>query len=663
MKKDKEYKSFLEDSYDYTVERPSDESSKKKKSSVISRQTKLIIVLAAFLAVVIPVYIFVLIPKLSPDSTPSGGSNLEPHNGEVLLSGGSIGMMPMLSENKINRVDIKNKVPVKNDGQIVDKYEEWAIFFDSESKVWGIENYTKISYDSSALITILGYFTQMKVQDRIEFNSVDEITMSAYGFDEASMPTSYTITTTDNKKYTVTMGNQIPTATGYYAYYTDSEGKIRPTVYIISNYYASLINGSVYSLMAPTVTQLLDQRNYVPKEFSIYKGLDQYFLIKKLEGDILNETAKVSHLYTEINGVTHEYDASADYSNLLYKVLQPGISGTTVVYAKPDNLEDIPDDILLKYGIDKKNPYRQLLFTANTMFASNESHMADQWVMFSEKTTNISDESIYYAWNLTYHIIVEVKASAVEFIDYELSYYYESYIFLSPFYSVDYITVDSTKLPEEYIESGMIALKDTFKLTVDTEEKALENVIIESLGTPPIAPTKKITGQKNFANYYKVLLSISTQVEVPEDIISKIDLTKPHITITVKTLSGKTHVMNFYLYNSRHAYYTLDGLGVSYVRYSDIIRLLNATDNLIKGKVVTTEYSKDDPNVDTPETEIPTGITQTEIILIVVLVAVVVVGGAVAAWVLIAKGNPKKSKKTDKANTQKDTPKNNKKKK
>ncbi|MBE6542958.1 MAG: DUF4340 domain-containing protein [Ruminococcaceae bacterium] len=642
MKKDNEYKSFLDEGYDYSVEKPSEKTGNKKKSSVISRQTKLIIVLAAFLAVVIPIYIFVLIPKLSTEDPQTNSNTLEPHNGEVLLQGGSIGMMPMLSENDIDRVDIKNKVPVKEDGSVVDKYEEWAMFFDSKSKLWGIENYTGISYDTSSLITILGYFTQMKVQDRIEFNSVDEITMSAYGFDEASMPTKYTVTTRDGKKYTVTMGNQIPTATGYYAYYTDAEGKMRPTVYIISNYYASLINGSVYSLMAPTITQLLDQRDYVPKKFAIYKGLEPYFEIKKLEGDALNETAKTSHLYTKINGVIHEYDASADYSNLLYEVLQKGITGSKVVYAKPDSLEDMPEDILLKYGIDKKNPYRQLLFEAKTMFASNESHMAEQWVMFSEKTTNVSDNEIYYAWNVAYNIIVEVRAEAVEFIEHNLSFYYESYIFLTPFYSVDSITIDSTKLPAEYVSSGLSALKETFKLKVDTVNKLLDDVIVESLGTSPISPTKKITGLKNFSNYYKVLLSISTQVEVPEDIISKIDLTKPHITITVKTLGGNTRVLNFYLYNSRHAYYTLDGLGVSYVRYTDLVRLLNATENLIEGKVVTTEYSTDDPNVDVPQTEPkPNGISSTEIILIVVLVAVILVGGAIAAFVLI------KSKKND----------------
>ncbi len=650
MKKEKEYKSFLDEESDYTVEVSSSEGEKKKKNTVISRQTKLIIALAAFLVVMIPVYAFVLVPMLSENGSSVQGEIPEPHHGEVLISGNSIGMMPMLSEDKIKEVNIKNKVTVKDGDGTSEKYEDWTIFFDAEDKLWGIKDYKGISYDNSALITILGYFTQMKVQDRIEFDSADEIKMSTYGFDEESMPVCYVITTTDGKEYTVTMGSKTPTSTGFYAYFTDENGNMRPTVYIISNYYASLINGSVFSLMAPTVTQMLDTKDYVPKHFAIYKGKNPYFEIKKLEGDELTnaETAKVAHLYTKIGDVVYEYDASADYSNFLYEVLRHGITGSKVVYAKPDSLEDIPDDVLISFGIDKENPYRQLLFEANTMYASNTSHLANQWVMFSEKTKNLEDKDVYYAWNVSFDIIVEVEASKVDFIDYELAYYYESYIFLTPFYNVEYITVDSTNLPKEYVNSGLKALKETFTLTIEDEEK-LGNVIIESLGTPPPAPNKKVTGLNNFANYYKVLLSMSTQVEVPENVKNEIDLSTPHITITVKTLGGKTRVMNFYLYNSRHAYYTLDGLGVSYVRYYDMERLLSATDDLVNGRVVTTEYSTTDPNAPVTGEEVPQGITSTEIILIVVLVAVILVGGGIAAFVLInsAKKNPK-NKKSDK---------------
>ena len=663
MRNEKEYKSFLDEESSYTVERSDNDRSSKSKGSVLSRQTKLIIVLAAFLAVIIPIYIFVLIPKLSSNDPSKSDEYPEPHHGEVLLSGGSIGMMPMLAEKDISTVDIQNKVTVKDGDSTKDIYENWKIFYDSEKKLWGIENYTNISYDSSALITILGYFTQMRVQDRLEFTSADEINMSAYGFDEASMPTHYTITTVSGKTYTVTMGNQTPTGTGYYAYFTSDKGEIRPTVYIISNYYASLINGSVFSLMAPTVTQLLNIKDYVPTTFAIYKGLEPYFEIKKLEGDALNETGKVSHLYTKVNGVVHEYDASANYSNLLYEVLQKGINGSKVVYAKPDNLEDIPDEVLLGFGIDKKAPNRQLLFEAQTMYASNESHLAKQWVMFSEKTKDLSGNDIYYAWNVSFDIIVEVPAISVEFIEYSLDYYYESYIFLTPFYAVDSITIDSTKLPKGYTDSGFYALRETFKLTI-SEDKKLENIIIESLGTPPIAPSSKVTGIKNFGFYYNVLLSLSTQVEVPEDVLSKIDLTNPHITITVKTISGKVHTMNFYLYNSRHAYYTLDGLGVSYVRYSDITKLLSATHDLIEGNLVSTDYTAQKPGDSTIDTlePTPTGISTTEIVLIVVLVSVILVGGGIAAYILI-KSNKKNDAKTPLKKDVKSTPSKNKKKK
>ncbi len=51
MRNEKEYKSFLDEESSYTVERSDNDRSSKSKGSVLSRQTKLIIVLAAFLAV------------------------------------------------------------------------------------------------------------------------------------------------------------------------------------------------------------------------------------------------------------------------------------------------------------------------------------------------------------------------------------------------------------------------------------------------------------------------------------------------------------------------------------------------------------------------------------------------------------------------------------
>ena len=108
MRNEKEYKSFLDEESSYTVERSDNDRSSKSKGSVLSRQTKLIIVLAAFLAVIIPIYIFVLIPKLSSNDPSKSDEYPEPHHEEVLLSGGSIGMMPMLAEKDISTVDIQN---------------------------------------------------------------------------------------------------------------------------------------------------------------------------------------------------------------------------------------------------------------------------------------------------------------------------------------------------------------------------------------------------------------------------------------------------------------------------------------------------------------------------------------------------------------------------
>ena len=56
--KNKEYTSFLDE--DVTIP---EEKSNKKSASVLSKQTKLIVILAAFIVVMIPVYLFFVVPN------------------------------------------------------------------------------------------------------------------------------------------------------------------------------------------------------------------------------------------------------------------------------------------------------------------------------------------------------------------------------------------------------------------------------------------------------------------------------------------------------------------------------------------------------------------------------------------------------------------------
>jgi hypothetical protein len=269
--------------------------------------------------------------------------------------------------------------------------------FVGNSGSWAIEGYSGASYDANALITILAYFIRMEASDKLEFDSFDEINLESYGLDEKSMPVTYTIVTKNDGNYTVTIGDPTPTNSGYYAYFTDKDGQKRPTVYIIDSQYGDLANCSMYDLIAPTVIQQLDQKDYVPDSFSVYRGKDLYFNIKKFSEEELaaSESGKVSHLYINIDGVDYEYDASAYYSVLLYEQIQPGITGNKVVYAKPDSDKFISKDMLLSFGIDTENPYRQLFFKAKAVFATGSSHTHDQMLVFSEKVLNEKEKEVY----------------------------------------------------------------------------------------------------------------------------------------------------------------------------------------------------------------------------------------------------------------------------
>lgn len=250
-------------------------------------------------------------------------------------------------------------------------------------------------------------------------------------------------------------------------------------------------------------------------------------------------------------------------------------------------------------------------------------------------------------FNVVYNTIVEVDASKLSFIENDYTKYCEKYIVLYPFYNIDEITIDSSKLPSAYVDGGMKALLETFIIKASDDFK-LTDAIIKSTGkTVPNVNSQK-TGLKNFGEWYSVLLSLSTQTEIPGGVLDKIDLEKPDITVTMKTIGGNTHVMRFYLYNSRHAYYTFDGLGRSYIKYDDISNMLESTYKLINGKEVNSGYTAaptptpdDIPQTSAPSTSTPggndseKGMTTTEIALIVVLCIVVVAGGGTVAFVVI----------------------------
>ena len=632
MSKKEEYKSIIsEDSYDYEV--PKQDG---KKNDSLSKRAKLIIILAAFLSVMIPVYIFVLAPLLTGQSQEQTDPSVpECHYTETLYNKKYLCMMPALTEKEIEKVIIQNKAQ-ENDG--VYEYRSWELFYKPDTELWGVSDYEGTSFDPSYLATMMWYFTLMRTTDRIEYNSFDEIDLKVFGFDEESMPVNYQIITRDGKCYKVTMGKPTATGSGYYAYYTDEKGVARPTVYIISSGYGAFINSSVLDSVAATVTQLLDQKDYVPKYFRLKKSSGEEFLIKKLTDEEIEEleTVKVSHLYITIDGKDYRYEASAYYSEMLYTVLQKGIVGTKVVYAKPDSIEAIPKEIFEKYGIDNENPYVDLNFEANAVYTTNSSVSVQQWVQFSEKKTNEQGVEYYYAYNASYDIIVEVPASSVSFIEEDSSKYCEKYIFMTPFYTVDKITIDSTALSDIYVNAGLERLKETFILSVESQK--LNGVSLGSTGKPVPDVSIDVTGVSNFSKLYSVLLSMSTQFEIPQGVLDSIDLNKPDITLEVLTKSGKTHILRFYLYNSRHAYFTLDSEGRSYVKYDDLVKLLSSTAKVIKGEELKVGYTSSSSEHGITSDKIPPlDRVDTASIVFLVIILVFVVAGATAAILITLK--------------------------
>ena len=206
-------------------------------------------------------------------------------------------------------------------------------------------------------------------------------------------------------------------------------------------------------------------------------------------------------------------------------------------------------------------------------------------------------------------------------------------------------------------------MKETFHLTSKLTTSAdgettsiLTGVTADSLGGADLPSPSDTTGVTNFKYYYMVLMTISAQLDVPSDVLDKIDLNTPDVTITLKTAKDQEHTLRFYFYNSRHAYYTLDGQGQFYVVYDELTKFLSDTVLVVNGEAVNwetknntdvtineegeatvtpSENEKEDPADDA---EMP------KLIVVVIVVAAVLVVGGVGGFAVYAVSIKKKQK-------------------
>ena len=427
-----------------------------------------------------------------------------------------------------------------------------------------LENPVKLE---NGAIDYAEYGLAAEKREKTEIDDLGNETSVEYDY----TPTYYIITAINGDWHKVTVGDATVTGDGYYAKYDGGEvgGKAqsaRDTVYVLmitdlalsDGYNAyELLNGRIENFVSPQIVYPMGVSEYFNvKDFTVYKDIDYAKIYESLSEKFTEEDAgseeflkEYQRLFTlhskkvcdfsfyEMSDRNGTMDAYVPYiSNLEY---------TSGYYLNGDNVDLMlsafyqtefggviklspTEEDLEKYGL-LNSPYVVGYFF-KTKNEKGEPIYVQNYVEISEK----GDDGTYYAYSETYDMIVSVKESSFNFLEWDETYWYdESYIKLG-ISNIDSILIESpafsTKFDIEDSASkylGYVA-RSGRKITIGEKEYVIAKgedgkYVLTSDGVPVksqysgdylITPIRYTTQERQDKNY---IFSEASEVDLNGD--------------------------------------------------------------------------------------------------------------------------------------------------
>ncbi len=528
------------------------ETKAKPKSTTLSKQTKLIIILSSIFAVIL-----VLFFVLGPTGFDVFGFNtqdeevLELLEGEVYLGPKRRLVFEHLEREEIQSIEVHNE------------HGGYTAYYNNEYGQFCFYGAEDTPYDEtlfSSLIVNAGY---VLMTDRLshEERSSD---YSEYGLGEGDTPAYYTITSRDGKsQYKMYIGNATLDNSGYYAMLDG-----RDEIYVLTSSLSSTLLADVRSLLTPILTLPISDNDYYTKinDFFISHNSEPFIRFAYVGQTDEKESMGVTIPYT-ISYPKYYPGSTSQIQSVITacinltgdEILEFGVytekgkdeNGETVYELKPELAE--------KYGLGSP---------AYDLFYSYGEHEIFSLVSFSKKQTDEDGKEFYYALSQGYDVIVKISADKVTFLEWELVDYIEKAIFNC---HIDYV--------------GQIDLsggdkKFCFKLTGTGKKLNVTETYSNRLLKPNPEGTSKdvLDDVYNFRQFYKTSLTIATQ-DTTETPTEKALIAE--MTVTLR--NGDVTEYKFYSYSDRRCYYTVNGEGEFYIPRSKVKKLLNDAQKVVDG--------------------------------------------------------------------------------
>lgn len=587
---------------------------------MIKRQTKLIIALLCAVAILIPVYFFVISPLVKKDK----GEDDSPYEllpGEFWSVTKELHMMKEIPIKEIKQVIINNLQPEKDDSDTL--VQQNLIITRSKDKEFYVKGFANAPIYSATLEDICRILASGTVISRVATDVQD---FTPYGFKEDKTSDNWYQIEGKDVKHKVYIGNKVPDGRGHYVRY---EG--RDALYIQSLVITHYALFNVYDIMSPILTSPLNEQDYLPQRYTIAQKENLVVDIFLQNEEQLRASGSATRMRIKY---PKDVDVSDYFIELLYRKFLNSLQGMNVVAVgkgERGNITALTPEELAEYGIypniteemwktiveaykdifppkkgETDEEYEkgiaemyegvglyphdgQCSAYTLSLIASLESGGLPNLLFFSEVK-----DGYYYVYSYNFDLVVKMPASTADFLEWDVTKYESASIFQTNIANIRRIEITSKDLSTVFDVSHKIIESDTettkYYLTysfTDPSGKLKKHTDVPDANGQVDEDEAELVA--NFRNLYVVFLKIFNQGLLNEDI----DVTDktPYLSIKFhlkyENGSEETRVINFYDYGTAtRLKFQINGYGNSYVKKSKVDHYIECVKKVLNDTIL-----------------------------------------------------------------------------
>lgn len=532
-----------------------------------NKRTRSILIAAGVILLCVAVYVVLLFTVLKEDDTKTEKPTIGNH-GEQMVNGKPFVIDPFEATNLLS-VKVENEKGgyeyyKGEDGKYYLRDAE-AMLYD-ENVSWNEEGVSEEQLQdllsSLPITSSLVNFVSYMLADQ-ELVGYDKDNLASYGLADggkATMTVNYLDDDGKETTKTIYVGSQVLSGSGYYCML---EG--REAVYILADDYnvSRCAFSDEKAFMLPLVCPLVSSAVYTDaSSLSIKKHGTEFLSLRKVTDEEYKQNGELfTHVFENPKGY---YPSPENLQTLLYtftnfkgeEVLEYGI---TERLQDPNQYQSVNEMFTLYSLMDQnRNWTYELSFTYPEFECT--LYISEKLEIRSEGGDEDAKEYIYYVYSPDYDCIVEFKAEAIDWVEWDLLKLMDNHSFA--------VAIDNVSTIELKYE-GTDARFTLTEAGADLKVQSSTGIAVET---------------DNFRQLYKAILftTMDGYADQPGE-------SSPILSLKITLRDGTVYDYNFYGLTARKAYYTLNGSGQFYINRDYVKQIMNVCTGILKGETVTVE--------------------------------------------------------------------------